>query len=336
MNHTPEISRHLEKARNIIITTHHKPDGDAMGSSLGLWHYLRSRGHHPVVITPTDYGHFLHWMPGNEEVVVFTEQKDQALQLLENCDTIFCLDYSTLSRGNEIGAWIEKNRDGRCVVMMDHHLNPEVFDDFRIWDNHASSTCELVYRFIKGCGDESRVSPEMAECLYVGIMTDTGSFKFSNTTPEVHRIIAHLIERGAIAEMIHNRLFDNFSENRTRFLGYCLYEKLRVLPEYRTAYMCITEEELNRFQIQTGDTEGLVNYTLSILGVNFGVLIVDRGVLRKMSFRSIGSFPANVFAGHFSGGGHHNASGGMSEDTLENTEKKFLHLLEEFKSQLQY
>lgn len=336
MNHTPEIKKHLEKAKNIIITTHHKPDGDAMGSSLGLCHYLRMQGHNPTVITPTDYGHFLHWMPGNEEVIVYTEKTEESIRLLEASDTIFCLDYSALSRGNEIGEWIGKNRDGRCIIMMDHHLNPEVFDDFRIWDNHASSTCELVYRFIQGCGDSSRINSHVAECLYVGIMTDTGSFKFSNTSPEVHRVIAHLIEKGARAEMINNKLFDNFSENRTRFLGYCLYEKLRVLPEYHTAYMCVTEEELKRFNIQTGDTESLVNYTLSILGINFGVLIVDRGSLRKMSFRSIGAFPSNIFASHFNGGGHHNASGGMSEDSLENTEKKFLNLLEEFKSQLQY
>jgi phosphoesterase RecJ-like protein len=336
MNQTPEIKRHLEKSKNIVITTHHKPDGDAMGSSLGLWHYLKSLGHQPIVITPTDYGHFLHWMPGNEEVIVYTEQTEKSIQVLEESDTIFCLDYSALSRGNEIGEWIRTHRDGRCIVMMDHHLNPEAFDDFRIWDNHASSTCELVYRFIDGCGDSSHMASQIAECLYVGIMTDTGSFKFSNTTPEVHRIIAHLLERGAQAQMINNKLFDNFSENRTRFMGYCLYAKLKVLPEYHTAYMCITEAELKQFDIQTGDTEGLVNYALSILGVNFGVLIVDRGVLRKMSFRSIGSFPANVFASHFNGGGHHNASGGMSESSLEETEEKFLHLLEEFKPQLLY
>lgn len=336
MNQTSEIRGHLSKAKNIVITTHHKPDGDAMGSSLGLWHYLKSAGHHPIVITPTDYGHFLHWMPGNDEVLVYTENPDRARELLEKSDTIFTLDFSVLTRANEIGGWIQDNRDGRCIIMMDHHLNPDAYDDFRIWDNHASSTCELVYRFIQGCGDASAISTDAAECLYVGIMTDTGSFKFANTSPEVHRTIAHLLERGARADMIQNKLFDNFSEDRTRFLGYCLYEKLRVLPEYHTAYMCINAEELDRFNIQTGDTEGLVNYCLSILGVNFGVLIVDRKVLRKMSFRSIGQFPANIFASNFSGGGHHNASGGMSEDTLENTEKKFLNLLEQYKDQLNY
>jgi len=336
MNQTPEIQRHLSRHRKIVITTHHKPDGDAMGSSLGLFHYLTHKGHEVVLITPTDYGHFLHWMPGNENVLVFTEQPEKAYECLNNADTIFGLDFSSLNRCNEIGEWIQKNRDGRCVIMMDHHLNPDSYDDFRIWDSTASSTCELVYRFIEGCGDILGISQEIAICLYVGILTDTGSFKFSNTSAQVHRIVAHLLDRGAVSDMIHNNLFDNFTEDRMRFLGYCLYEKLKVLPEYHTAYMCITEEELKKFNSKTGDTESLVNYSLSILGVNFGVLIVDRGVLRKMSFRSIGSFPANQFAAHFQGGGHHNAAGGMSEDSLENTEKKFLNLLEQFKSQLNY
>jgi bifunctional oligoribonuclease and PAP phosphatase NrnA len=336
MNQTSEIKTHLSKAKNIIITTHHKPDGDAMGSTLGLWHYLTSLGHTATILSPTDYGHFLHWMPGNEKVVIYTDDPNHAITLLEASDTIFGLDFSALNRANEIGAWMKENHDGRCFIMMDHHLNPESWDDFRIWDDNASSTAELVYRFIIGCGDNDRIDTHTAECIYTGIMTDTGSFKYSNTSAAVHRIVADLLERGAISDMIHNRLFDSATETRIRFLGFCLYEKLVVLPEYKTAYMAITHEELERFNSQTGDTEGLVNYALSIIGVNFGVLIVDRKVLRKMSFRSIGQFPANQFAAHFNGGGHFNAAGGMSEDTLENTEKKFLNLLEQYKDQLQY
>jgi phosphoesterase RecJ-like protein len=336
MNQTSDIKAHISTPRNIVITTHHKPDGDAMGSSLGLWHYLTLQGHTVTLLSPTDYGHFLHWLPGNAQVVVFTEDMERGYALLEASDTIFGLDFSALGRANEIGAWMKTNHNGRQFIMMDHHLNPEDWADFSIWDSSASSTAELVYRFIDGSGDASLINEAIAECLYTGIMTDTGSFKYSNTSPAVHRIVANLLERGAISDMIHNRLFDSATESRIRFLGFCLYEKLVVLPQYKTAYMSITHEELEKFDSQTGDTEGLVNYALSIMGVNFGVLMVDRKVLRKMSFRSIGQFPANQFAAHFNGGGHYNAAGGMSEDTLENTEKKFLNLLEQYKDQLQY
>jgi phosphoesterase RecJ-like protein len=336
MDQSAQIRAHIEKANHIVITTHHKPDGDAMGSTLGLWHYLKNLGKSATIITPTDYGHFLHWLPGNDQVCVYTETPEKAIQLLEQSDTIMGLDFSVLTRANEIGEWMRNNKSGRCFIQIDHHLDPEPWDDFRIWDVKASSTCELIYRFIQANDELHLLKHESAECLYVGIMTDTGSFRFGNTTPTVHRTIATLLEKGAVADLIQNRLFDNFSESRTRFLGYCLYEKLKVLPDYNTAYMAITAEELERFDVKTGDTEGLVNYALSILGVNLGVLIVDRGLVRKMSFRSIGSFPANQLAGHFKGGGHHNASGGMSEDSLENTVEKFLNLLDSFKSQLIY
>jgi bifunctional oligoribonuclease and PAP phosphatase NrnA len=305
----------------IVITTHHKPDADALGSSLGLYNFLLQLNIKSQVITPTDYGDFLMWMPGESTVINFEEEEELASQMVAEADFVFCLDFNALKRINSLGELVQASKAKK--VMIDHHLQPENFDDYRLWTSKASSTCELIYWFIQTLQFEHLINKDIASCLYAGIMTDTASFKHGSTTPSTHRVAAELLEKGAESNIIHENIYDNYSENRTRFIGYCLNEKLQILTEYNTAIICVTADELNSYNIIVGDSEGLVNYGLSIKGIKFSVLVVDRTVARKMSFRAKGNFPANEFARkYFNGGGHFSAAGGESKDTIENVELK--------------
>jgi phosphoesterase RecJ-like protein len=305
----------------IVITTHHKPDADALGSSLGLYNFLLQLNIKSQVITPTDYGDFLLWMPGESTVINFEQEEELASQMVAEADFVFCLDFNALKRINSLGELVQASKAKK--VMIDHHLQPENFDDYRLWTSKASSTCELIYWFIQTLQFEHLINKDIASCLYAGIMTDTASFKHGSTTPSTHRVAAELLEKGAESNIIHENIYDNYSENRTRFIGYCLNEKLQILTEYNTAIICVTADELNRYNIIVGDSEGLVNYGLSIKGIKFSVLVVDRTVARKMSFRAKGNFPANEFARkYFNGGGHFSAAGGESKDTIENVELK--------------
>ncbi|MXV51802.1 bifunctional oligoribonuclease/PAP phosphatase NrnA [Pedobacter sp. HMF7647] len=324
----------LAHPKNIVITTHHKPDGDAMGSSLGMYHYLEQKGHTVRVITPTDYPVFLHWLPGNPEVIIYTEKITESDKLIENADLIFCLDFNALSRINEMGEKVRASAAKK--IMIDHHLEPEGFDDFRHWSINACASAQLVYDFIANQMNEPElVNKDVATCLYTGIMTDSGSFRFPSTTAEVHRIVAELIAAGAENWKIHQQVYDNFSENRLRFLGYSLLNKLEVQSEYCTAFISINQEELQKYNIITGDTEGLVNYALTINGVKLAALIIERPDKVKLSLRSKGDFPANeICKRYFNGGGHRNAAGGYSEKSLEETVNQFKSILPEYKSLL--
>lgn len=313
----------------VVITTHHKPDADALGSSLGLLHFLIQLGVPAHVVSPTDYGDFLKWMPGEKEVVNFEKEKEKATALVAAADLIFCLDFNTLSRINLLGDLVANAKAKK--ILIDHHLEPEGFDDFRLWTTNASSTSELIFWMIELFNEVDKVNESIASCLYAGIMTDTASFKHNSTKPTTHRVAAKLLEKGAKPNSIHEAIYDNYSENRMRFIGYCLNEKLQIFHDYKTALIVVTAQELARFQIITGDTEGLVNYGLSISGIELSILVVDRTIARKMSFRSKSKFPANAFARkHFNGGGHFNAAGGESADDLQTIEKKLKHLLPEY------
>lgn len=319
--------------QKVVITTHHKPDADALGSSLAFAGYLKKKGHQVVVISPTDYANFLTWMKGNDEVVIYEGNEKLADRLVQEADIICCLDFSNLSRLHELGKQVAQS--GAKKVLVDHHLEPEDFADFAYWSTEAAATAELVYQLICDMGDKDLIDGDMAESLYAGIMTDTGSFKHPNTTQNVFRVCSALIGLGADTSRVAKLIYDSNSEDKIRFLGFALKERLTILPEYNTAYFAISIEDLERFHSQTGDTEGLVNYALSITGIKFAALIVDRSVMIKMSFRSIGNFSVNEFARkHFEGGGHKNASGGKSEMSLEDTVNKFKNLLREYKEEL--
>jgi phosphoesterase RecJ-like protein len=313
----------------IVITTHHKPDADALGSSLGLYNFLLQLNITSQVITPTNYGVFLNWMPGEKTVINFEEETELATQLVADADFIFCLDFNALKRINQLGDIVAKSQAKK--VMIDHHLEPENFDDYRLWTSKASSTCELIYWFIQTLQFEHLVNKDIASCLYAGIMTDTASFKHGSTTPTTHRVAAELLEKGAESNLIFENIYDNYSENRTRFIGFCLNERMQILPEYKTAIILVSAEDLEKYKIIVGDSEGLVNYGLSIEGIKFSILVVDRTIACKMSFRAKGNFPANEFARkYFNGGGHFSAAGGESKDTLENIEIKLKDAIEEY------
>lgn len=328
------FGQYLIQPRKVVILTHVKPDADALGSSLGLAGYLKKKGHAVKVITPTDYPDFLHWMPGNNEVTIFQRERPQkAKDLIDKADTIFCLDFSSLNRINELGEMIRQSSAKK--VLIDHHLDPEKFADFEQWDGTAASTAELVYQLIKELGDEKLVDGPIANCLYAGIMTDTGGFRHSNTNYKVFQIASELVAHGADPARVSKLIYDTNSIERLRLMGFVLGEKLQVLPEYKTAYITLSAEELKRFGSQTGDTEGLVNYGLSVKGIKLSVLISDRRENIKLSFRSLGSFSVNELARkYFDGGGHRNASGGQTTLTLDQTLKKFLDILPEYKDQL--
>ena len=321
--------------KQVVITTHQKPDGDAMGSSLGLYHFLKSLGHHVLVISPTNWANFLDWMPGTDTVIDFEEYKDKSKELISAADWLFCLDFNILHRTKNMEKYLELS--GAVKILIDHHQQPqeEAFA-YGISDTGKSSTCEMVYDFIVQSGNSTLLNLDMAACLYTGVMTDTGSFRFPSTKPSVHRMVAHLLELGLKHTEIHENIYDNFLENRLRFIGNALLNRMDVLYEYNTAIMAIPKTDIYKFDIRTGDTEGLVNYLLTIQGIRFAAIVIDREEERKWSFRSKNGFDVNIFARlHFEGGGHMNAAGGRSSDPLETTVKKFYQVIKEYEQQLQ-
>jgi phosphoesterase RecJ-like protein len=339
INTTPELVKKIKDGhyKKIAITTHHKPDGDAMGSTLGLWHILKDLQLNARVITPTDYADFLNWLPGNETVINFEESTEEATKYIMDADLVFCLDFNRLSRINKLGELIKdtSSKGKTQLVMIDHHLEAEDFYDFCYYDTSASSTCELVFEWTKEYFGSSCISKDSVNCLYTGLMTDTGNFQHNNTKPHTHRIAAEMMELGAEHIQIHQRIYDVFTLNRTRLFGYCMYHKLEILEDCHTALIYLNKDELEQFNVVTGDTEGLVNFGLGLKGIVFSVLIVDRTERVKMSFRSKGKFAANEFAAsYFSGGGHFNAAGGQSEEPLERVVEKFKNELVKYKEQL--
>jgi bifunctional oligoribonuclease and PAP phosphatase NrnA len=334
MQHIQAFKDYLSQARKTVILTHFNPDADALGSSLGLAQYLKKKGHTVVVITPSDFPDFIRWMPQSHEVMVFKKDKaEKCAQVIQDADLIFCLDFSSLNRINDLGDIVRKSSGKK--VLIDHHLEPEKFADFEQWDGTAASTAELVYQLIVQLGDNQSIDNDMADCLYAGIMTDTGGFRHSNTNYKVFQVASELVERGANPYKVSKLIYDTNSLERLRLLGYVLSEKLQVLPEYHTAYIVLTADELKRFSSQTGDTEGLVNHGLSIKGIKLSVMISDRKENIKLSMRSLGSFSVNEMARtYFAGGGHRNAAGGQTNLTLDQTVKKFLDLLPRYKDQL--
>lgn len=321
--------------KKVVITTHHKPDADALGSSLALAAALKKLKHEVYVISPSDYPKFLNWMQGEKEVIQYDapQNTSRCHDLVNAADIIFSLDYSALNRINDLGPIVGVAPGIKAMV--DHHLEPEGFADFMFWDTKAAATCELIYDLLVQLDWENLIDHEVADCLYAGIMTDTGSFRHPSTTAKVHTTIARLIELGADNHRVHKLIYDTNSEDRLRFLGYVLSQKMQVLPQYHTAYIALTKGELEQFKSKTGDTEGFVNYALGIEGVRLAAIIVDRTEAVKISFRSTGSFSVNDFArAHFQGGGHRNAAGGKSLKTLEQTVQDFLDLLPQYQEAL--
>ena len=331
-----EIFPLLSEPKKTVITFHQKPDADAMGSGLGLYNFLVQFGHEVTVISPTNWAGFLKWMPGAKQVIDFEMQNEKAMNALKNAEWLFCLDFNVLSRTKKMEPVL---KDLNCIkILIDHHQQPqvEVFD-YGISDTAKSSTAEMVYDFIISSGNDEKINIAVAECLYAGVMTDTGSFRFNSTSGDVHKMVARLKETGLNHSQVHENLFDNFLESRFRFFGNTLLNRMEIFYEYNTALISIPQQDLIKFNVKTGDTEGLVNFPLSIKGIKLAAVIIDRGDERKSSFRSKGGFDVNTFARkYFNGGGHFNAAGGKNAEPLEEVIKKFKEAIKENKEQLNH
>jgi phosphoesterase RecJ-like protein len=329
-----QIYPELSNPKKIVITMHQKPDGDAMGSTLGLYHFLVQFGHQVTVISPTNWADFLNWMPGVDKVVDYEQRTAAADALITEADWLFCLDFNTLSRTKRMEPKLAAAPGQR--ILIDHHQEPQA-DKFAygVSDTSKSSTCEMVYDFIQESGNDDKINIAVSECLYTGVMTDTGSFRFPSTSDNVHSMVANLKKKGLEHSKVHENIYDNFLENRFRFIGNVLMNRMEVFYEYNTALIAIPQSDLIKYNITTGDTEGLVNYPLSIKGIKLAAIIIDRGEERKSSFRSKGGFDVNTFARkYFNGGGHFNAAGGQSKESLDEVVKMFIKAMKENRDQL--
>lgn len=323
----------LELPADIVVTSHYNPDGDALGSALALSNYLRKKGHRVSTIIPNDYPDFLGWMPGQEDILIYFHKSDTADELIANASVIFCLDYNAIPRVN---LFTDKLFEAKgCKIIIDHHPQPEDHFDYSFSVINTTSTSELVFDFIVAMGDDSILDRDMAICIYVGMMTDTGSFSFACNYPHTYEVVARLVQKGVDTEQVHRLVYDTYSESRMRLLGYCLSERMIVLPEFGTAYIWLTRDDLKKFDFKPGDTEGVVNYALSIKNVSFAALFTEKSDRIRISFRSKGDFSVNDFAReHYKGGGHRNAAGGDSFISMELTLAEFEELLITYKDDL--
>ncbi|CAN5335052.1 bifunctional oligoribonuclease/PAP phosphatase NrnA [soil metagenome] len=329
-----EITSALSRANRIVIVPHKSPDGDAVGASLALYHFLQDKGHDVKIIAPNDFPQFLKWLPGQQNIILFENEKERCLDLINHAEIIFTLDFNKLDRTGEMEGPL-REAEG-TFIMIDHHPEPSDYADHTYSDAAMSSTCQMVYKFIQKLRALKYITPEIATCLYTGIMTDTGSFRYRSTSSDTHLVIADLIAKGADNTEIHQNVYDTFSQNRLQLLGVAL-QNLKVNKELRTAYITLSQEELDKNNFQKGDTEGFVNYGLAVEGIKFAVIFIEHnseGVI-KMSLRSKGNFDVNQFSrAHFNGGGHLNAAGGKSELSLEETVKKFNNILPDYRERL--
>ena len=329
-----KVNKSIESAEKIAIVVHVGPDGDAMGSSLALWHYLMTIEKEPIVIVPTAFPSFLSWMPGAECVLVYEENQAKCDEILAAADLIFALDFNTPSRLAKMENAVINSPAPKILV--DHHLHPGDFAKISVSYPEISSTSELIFRLICRMGDFSKINLACAECIYAGMMTDTGGFTYNSNHQEIYIIIAELIKLGVDKDDIYRKVFNTYSADRLRLMGFCLYKKMKVYPEYRTALITLTSKELYMFNFTNGDAEGFVNIPLSIEGVDFSVFMREDTDKIKISLRSQGAFPANkVAADLFNGGGHLNAAGGESYMLLADTVAKFEEALADYKDFLE-
>jgi bifunctional oligoribonuclease and PAP phosphatase NrnA len=321
------IQNLLATPKKIAIIPHRSPDGDAMGSTLALYHFLLKMHHKPVVISPNEFPNFLAWLPGSETVLIYENDRENCTKILNEAELVFTLDFNALHRTGEMEQVLSKL--SAPMIMVDHHQKPDTYAAITYSETAIGSTCEMIYNFISFLNKKELIDKTIATCIYTGITTDSGSFRFPSTTSTTHRIVAELIDLGIENSEIHNLLFDDNSYHRLQLLGRAL-QNMKVFPEYKTSYTSLTQKELDEFHYEKGDTEGVVNYGLSIKGIHFAAIFIehrDENII-KISFRSQGSFDVNQFAReHFNGGGHINAAGGKSYENMKNTLNKFEELI---------
>ncbi len=334
MNNTDikQLASLLEKKKKIFVVTHKNPDGDAIGSAIGWGRFLKNMGHEVTVSAPNEFPNFLAWIEGSENIVLYSKEADKVKQSIDQAEVIFCLDFNALQRIDETGDLIAKAKAKK--VLIDHHQQPEAFPDITFSDTSACSTSQMVFEIIEALGKKELMDAGAAAALYTGIMTDTGSFKFPCTTAETHRVISELIKAGANNSEIHLAIYDNQSIDRLALVGHCL-NTMEVMPQYRMAIIKVNKKDHQTYNIQKGDTEGIVNYPLSVKDIVFSAFFREDKDLVKISFRSKGSFDVNALARkYFNGGGHINAAGGISSDGLEKAIVKLKSVLPEYEKEL--
>jgi bifunctional oligoribonuclease and PAP phosphatase NrnA len=327
-----EIKRLLAVPKYISILSHRNPDGDAIGSSLGLYHYLNQLGHTVRVVLPSDYPLAFEWMPEVEDITIFDSYQDRCREIIQKSDMIFCLDFNSLDRIDKLGEAVHFKK---CVkVLIDHHLDPENFTDYVFSDTSASSTCEMVYEFISDLGDKSLINANVAQCLYTGMMTDTGSFKYA-TNPRLFRQCAEMKSLGLDDATIQDSIFNSLTEKQLRLLGHALANRMEILPEFKTGIIHLTKQDYADFDIQRGDTEGIVNQLMTMRKIQIACFITEQPTIVKISMRSKGDFSVQeICQKHFNGGGHRNASGGFSHQNLTVAIKKLKDALPLYASRI--
>jgi len=328
------VKQLLSTTKDVVIVSHKNPDGDAIGSSLGLYHYLKKHNHKVSVIMPNNYPNFLKWIPGENSIFKHDSQTKESDAIIKKAEVIFTLDFNALNRSGNMETVLSESKGVK--IMIDHHQEPDDYATFTFSDVNMSSTCEMIYHFIDMLGGLNSIDTNIATCLYAGIMTDTGSFRFPSTTSKTHSVVACLIEKGANNAEIHNNIYDTNSFEKLQLLG-CALNNLKVIPELRTAYIVLSQEELHKYNYKKGDTEGVVNYGLSLKNIVLAAIFIEdkqEGII-KISLRSKGHFSVNEFSrAYFNGGGHTNAAGGRSDLSLNDTVAKFISILPKYNKAL--
>lgn len=326
MENLEELKKILSYPKEIVITSHRNPDGDAIGSTLAMYFYLQTLGHTVWMVIPSEYPDFLEWMPGIQDIIVYDIKQERSKELVERADVVFCLDFNALDRIDKLGEILNQQTRAK-IVMIDHHLDPEPFAHFVMSEPDASSTCEMIYDFLGLIGHLDKMDLTIAEAIMTGILTDTGSFKYG-TSPKLYRVVADLVEFGVNDYELQDLIFNSLKEKHLRLLGHCLNNRMEILEEYNTGIITLTKDDYVKFSISRGDTEGIVNHLLKVRNVKMAVFITEQPTIVKISLRSKGDFSVQEIAQkHFKGGGHRNASGGLSFQSLDDTVKKIKELL---------
>jgi phosphoesterase RecJ-like protein len=333
MENIAKLKTLLSVPKDILITSHRNPDGDAIGSSLATYLYLNKLGHTVKVIFPSEYPGFVAWMPDADKIIIYDIEPEKSEEIARRADIIFCLDFNSLERIDKLGEVIAGLKD-TTLVMIDHHLYPDIDAEFQISDTEASSTCELIFDFMEMMGNITMIDRNIGECIFTGIITDTGSFKYS-TTPKLFRTVARLLEAGVDDYMLQDLIFNSMEEKHLRLLGHCLRNRMEIIEEFNTGIIWLNKDDYEKFDIQRGDTEGIVNYLLKLKVVKVAALITEQPTIVKLSLRSKGDISVQEIAKkHFRGGGHKNASGGSSFATLKGTINKLKQVLPQYKEMI--
>lgn len=326
--------RLLEGSKKIVIIGHKNPDGDAVGSTVALSLFLKQQGHDTQVIVPNDFPDFLKWMPNAEDILLYNQNTERCDALIKDADLICTLDFNSFTRVGDMQEPLSKATAE--YIMIDHHQSPDDYAVLTYSDTAMGSTCEMVYHFIAALGETNSISEAMATNMYTGIMTDTGSFRFASTTATTHKVVAHLMDAGVKHNVIHEKVYDSSSPERLKLLGIAL-NNMQIFPAYNTAFISLSQKELDGNKFQKGDTEGFVNYALSVKGIVFAAIFIEdrKNNIVKISLRSKGDFNVNLVSReHFHGGGHNNAAGGKSDESLAETIRYFISILPSYKDPL--